>query len=73
RSGLKDPREAAVLFLVIGLGMACGHGSLGLALSGAVFAALLLAVLDLFRVPDGAAADPAASDDVPRAPKAASG
>lgn len=67
RSGLKDPRDAAVLFLVIGLGMACGHGALGVAFVGAVFAALLLAVLDLFNVPDlpapGAedAAAPAAS------------
>jgi hypothetical protein len=52
RSGLKDPRDAAVLFLVIGLGMACGHGALGLAFSGAAFAALLLAALDLFNVPD---------------------
>jgi hypothetical protein len=52
RSGLKDPRDAAVLFLVIGLGMACGHGSLGVAFAGATFAALLLAVLDLFNVPD---------------------
>jgi hypothetical protein len=52
RSGLKDPRDAAVLFLVIGLGMACGHGALGVAAAGAIFAALLLAVLDLFNVPD---------------------
>ncbi len=52
RSGLKDPRDAAVLFLVIGLGMACGHGSLGVAFAGTIFAALLLAVLDLFNVPD---------------------
>lgn len=52
RSGLKDPRDAAVLFLVIGLGMACGHGSLGVAFAGATFAALLLAALDLFNVPD---------------------
>ncbi len=52
RSGLKDPRDAAVLFLVIGLGMACGHGALGVATAGAVFASLLLAVLDLFNVPD---------------------
>jgi hypothetical protein len=52
RSGLKDPRDAAILFLLIGLGMACGHGSLGVALSGAVFACLLLAALDLFKVPD---------------------
>ena len=55
RSGLKDPRDAAVLFLVIGLGMACGHGSLGVALAGAPFALLLLAALDLFKVPDLAA------------------
>jgi hypothetical protein len=52
RSGLKDPRDAAVLFLVIGLGMACGHGSVGVALAGAVLGSALLAVLDLFQVPD---------------------
>jgi hypothetical protein len=55
RSGLKDPRDAAVLFLVIGLGMACGHGSLPLAFSGAAFASVLLAALDLFNVPDAPA------------------
>src|SRR5690349_6451491 len=48
RSGLKDPRDAAILFLMIGLGMACGHGSLGLAGVGTVFVAVLLLVLDLF-------------------------
>ncbi|MDY7225304.1 DUF4956 domain-containing protein [Hyalangium rubrum] len=48
RSGLKDPRDAAILFLMIGLGMACGHGSLGLAGVGTVFVALLLLVLDFF-------------------------
>ena len=42
RSGLKDPRDAAILFLVIGLGMACGHGSLGLAFAGTGFVAALL-------------------------------
>jgi uncharacterized membrane protein YhiD involved in acid resistance len=47
RSGLKDPRDAAILFLMIGLGMACGHGSLGLALGGTVFLGVLLWVLDL--------------------------
>jgi hypothetical protein len=47
RSGLKDPRDAAILFLVIGLGMACGHGSLGLAGVGTLFVAVLLLVLDL--------------------------
>lgn len=48
RSGLKDPRDAAILFLVIGLGMACGHGSLGLAAVGTVFVGMLLWVLDFF-------------------------
>jgi hypothetical protein len=52
RSGLKDPRDAAVLFLVIGLGMACGHGSVGVALTGALLGSGLLAALDLFRVED---------------------
>lgn len=47
RSGLKDPRDAAILFLLIGLGMACGHGSLGLAAAGAGFVALLLVGVDL--------------------------
>ncbi|HZI14949.1 MAG TPA: DUF4956 domain-containing protein [Myxococcus sp.] len=48
RSGLKDPRDAAILFLMIGLGMACGHGSLVLAGVGTVFVAVLLIVLDFF-------------------------
>lgn len=48
RSGLKDPRDAAILFLMIGLGMACGHGSLALAGVGTVFVAALLLVMDCF-------------------------
>ncbi|TSC31931.1 DUF4956 domain-containing protein [Corallococcus sp. Z5C101001] len=48
RSGLKDPRDAAILFLVIGLGMACGHGNLVVALVGTGFVATLLLLLDLF-------------------------
>lgn len=51
RSGLKDPRDAAILFLVIGLGMACGHGSLGLAGVGTAFVALLLLAIDLISKP----------------------
>ncbi|XXF75901.1 DUF4956 domain-containing protein [Myxococcaceae bacterium GXIMD 01537] len=54
RSGLKDPRDAAILFLVIGLGMACGHGSLGLACVGTVFVAGLLLVVDLLNREDKA-------------------
>ena len=48
RSGLKDPRDAAILFLMIGLGMACGHGSLALAGVGTVFVSGLLLVMDCF-------------------------
>lgn len=48
RSGLKDPRDAAILFLLIGLGMACGHGSLGLAAIGSLFVAAMLMALDFF-------------------------
>lgn len=55
RSGLKDPRDAAILFLMIGLGMACGHGSLGLAGMGTLFVAGLLWVLDLFNREEKAA------------------
>jgi hypothetical protein len=54
RSGLKDPRDAAILFLVIGLGMACGHGSLTLAGVGTLFVSGLLLVLDLVNKEDKA-------------------
>lgn len=67
RSGLKDPRDAAVLFLVIGLGMACGHGSLGLAIVGALLGSGLLAALDLFRVPDAPPQEAAEPQPAPRA------
>ena len=56
RSGLKDPRDAAILFLMIGLGMACGHGSLGLAGVGTGFVAALLLVLDCFEQKEPAVA-----------------
>jgi Domain of unknown function (DUF4956) len=73
RSGLKDPRDAAILFLVIGLGMACGHGSLGLAAAGTACVALLLLVLDVIGRPE---AEPqrlsvsVAADDVAAAERA---
>lgn len=47
RAGVRDRRDAAVLFLVIGLGMACGHGSLVLAGVGTAFVFLLQLLLDL--------------------------
>jgi hypothetical protein len=52
RQGLKDPRDAAVLFLTIGLGMACGYGAVGVALLSGVLASAVMLVLDLFNVPD---------------------
>ncbi|GAO05567.1 DUF4956 domain-containing protein [Anaeromyxobacter sp. PSR-1] len=60
RSGLKDPRDAAVLFLTIGLGMACGHGTLGLALTAGLAASAVLAALDLLPAGEPADADAAA-------------
>ena len=46
RTGIKDPRDAAVLFLLIGVGMAAGLGMYELATAGATMVALLLAGLD---------------------------
>jgi uncharacterized membrane protein YhiD involved in acid resistance len=48
RSGIKDPREAGVMFLVIGIGMACGIGSMPVALTATAAAIILLAGLDVF-------------------------
>jgi uncharacterized membrane protein YhiD involved in acid resistance len=48
RSGIKDPREAGVMFLVIGIGMACGIGAMPVALTATLAGVVLLAGLDLF-------------------------
>jgi Domain of unknown function (DUF4956) len=47
RSGIKDPREAGVMFLMIGIGMACGIGAMPVALTASAFGLVLLVVLDL--------------------------
>jgi hypothetical protein len=47
RSGIKDPREAGVMFLMIGIGMACGVGLMPVALTATAFGVLLLAALDV--------------------------
>ena len=47
RSGVKDPRDAAVLFVMIGVGMACGLGSFPLAATATLFAALVLLFFDI--------------------------
>jgi len=45
RSGIRDPRDAALLFVMIGIGMACG---LGLPIMAAVGASLVIALLLMF-------------------------
>ena len=47
RSGIKDPREAGVMFLMIGIGMACGIGDMPLALTATAFGFVLLPALDV--------------------------
>ena len=51
RAGVKDPRDVAVLFVMIGVGMACGLGLIGTALLGTLFVACVLAVFDRFAPP----------------------
>lgn len=46
RTGIKDPRDAAVLFLLIGVGMAAGLGMYELAAAGTAMIAGVLAALD---------------------------
>lgn len=48
RAALKDPRDGAIFFLLIGLGMAAGMGAYALLATGGLFLALLLVVLDHF-------------------------
>jgi uncharacterized membrane protein YhiD involved in acid resistance len=46
RSGVSDPRDAAVLFVMIGIGMACGLGLFAMATASTLFVGLLLTVFD---------------------------
>ncbi len=48
RTPVEDPKDTTLLFLLIGLGMACGSGLLEVAGMGAVFLCLVLALLDRF-------------------------
>lgn len=47
RSGIGDPRDAAIMFVMIGIGMACGLGLPLMAVGATVFICLLLFVFDL--------------------------
>jgi hypothetical protein len=46
RSGIKDPRDAAVMFVMIGIGMACGLGAVPIAVVATVFVSAVLALFD---------------------------
>lgn len=46
RSGISDPRDAAVMFVMIGVGMACGLGMSVMAIAGTGFVSLLLIAFD---------------------------
>lgn len=47
RSGISDPRDAAVMFVMIGIGMACGLGLPLMAVAGTLFIMVLLAIFDV--------------------------
>ena len=46
RAGISDPRDAAVLLVVVGVGMACGLGLPWIAVASTCFVCVLLAIFD---------------------------
>jgi hypothetical protein len=46
RSGIKDPRDAAVMFVMIGIGMACGLGAVPIAVVATLFVTAVLVLFD---------------------------
>jgi uncharacterized membrane protein YhiD involved in acid resistance len=46
RSGIKDPRDAAVMFVMIGIGMACGLGAVPIAIVATLFVSAVLLIFD---------------------------
>lgn len=46
RSGIKDPRDAAIMFVLIGVGMSCGLGAFQVAASVSLFMSAVMMVLD---------------------------
>jgi hypothetical protein len=49
RSGISDPRDAAVMFVMIGIGMACGLGLFAMATASTLFICVLLTAFDALR------------------------
>src|SRR5262249_8966079 len=48
RTPVEDPKDTTLLFLLVGLGMACGVGLLEVAALGTAFLCVVLVVLDRF-------------------------
>lgn len=49
RSGMSDPRDAAVMFVMIGVGMSCGLGLFSMALGATLFICVILTLFDANR------------------------
>lgn len=60
RTSLKDPRDAVLFFVAIGIGMACGLGQVVIAALGVATMSLALVALERSgaKAPDAAKADP---------------
>ena len=67
RSGIKDPRDAAVMFVMIGIGMACGLGAVPIAMVATLFVTAVLVVFDAGQRARARMARIAISVDEPRA------
>jgi hypothetical protein len=67
RSGIKDPRDAAVMFVMIGIGMACGLGAVPIAIIATLFVTAVLVVFDAGQRARARMARIAISVDEPRA------
>jgi uncharacterized membrane protein YhiD involved in acid resistance len=66
RSGLKDPRDAAAMFVMIGIGMSCGLGLLPNAVLVTGFVGVVMLVLDATKGPDRSRTRLALSVDQPQ-------
>jgi uncharacterized membrane protein YhiD involved in acid resistance len=67
RSGIKDPRDVAIMFMMIGVGMACGLGLVPTAAVGTLFVGTVLALFDRFGRPHRVALRVAVATQTPEA------
>lgn len=49
RTGMSDPRDAAIMFVMIGVGMSCGLGLFSMALGATLFVCVIQTVFDATR------------------------